>query len=232
MSRYAFNSIKKKRYAFNSIELLLSWSLFEDCMWHVQVVWVSSIRILFSIGQIFDKIFSAIRGAWHESISWVSKPHAWLCRKLKFNSFVYLCSPQFQGNFLYFFLYEIFHLNFTSRNIDIHFTFQLPSHASQTEARTGKVNVRIIMFTCIEELTNIERDRNSHAAPKMEPGSWQFHGDQSSGAEILDRQQCIIAIRQAIIIKGIHEKKSWNFCSVPTHKDWFTEEVCWKAKIQ
>ena len=73
----------------------------------------------------------------------------------------YLCSPQFQGNFLYFFLYEIFHLNFTSRNIDIHFTFQLPSHASQTEARTGKVNVRIIMFTCIEELTNIERDKFS-----------------------------------------------------------------------
>ena len=96
----------------------------------------------------------------------VSKTDAWLFWKLKFNSFVYLCSPQFQGNFLYFFLYEIFHLNFTSRNIDIHFTFQLPNHASQTEERTGKVNGRIIMFTCIEELANIERDRNSHAAPR------------------------------------------------------------------
>lgn len=173
--------------------------------------------ILFFISQIFDKIFSAIRGAWHESIFRVSKTHAWLCRKLKFNSFVYLCLPQFQGIFLYFFIYKIFHSNFTSRNIDIHYTFQLPNHASQIKTRTGKFNGRIIMFTCNEELTNIERDRNSHAAPKKEPGSWQFHGDQSSGAEILDRHQCIIAIRQAIIIKGIHEKEAMKF--LLTHKD-------------
>lgn len=122
----------------------------------------------------------------------VFKTHAWLCRKLKFNSFVYLCSPQE----IYFFMHKIFHLNFTSRNIDIHFTFQLPNHASQTEARTGKVNGRIIMFTCIEEVTNIEREKFS-CCRKKEPGSWQFHVDQSSGAKILDRHQCVIAIRQA-----------------------------------
>ena len=82
------------------------------------------------------------------------------------NSTVSFTCARHSSKEIYFFIYKIFHLNFTSRNIDIHFTFQLPSHASQTEARTGKVNVRIIMFTCIEELTNIERDRNSHAAPR------------------------------------------------------------------
>jgi hypothetical protein len=80
---------------------------------------------------------------------------------------------------------------------------------------SAQVNGRIIMFTCIEELTLKERD--SHAAPRRNLDRDNFLVIR---AEILDRHHCTIAIRQAIIIKGIHEKEAMNF--LLTHKDRFT----------